>query len=205
VHVHFVHTQSTLVSHSKTTIALTASQRDFIGWSDYDACIGPGGRGHLHFLDEKHSKVRIFRGLWCVHGPNLYTWEALRMDLLSAARISPKTGEIVLAEDVTARKKWKEKLKQDEKAAATAHSHAQPTSQETVVLPPVLAVANHPTPVTDQEPAAAPLLLGRPLRCEDCGIETTDWSVATPSAGTCVCRKCVKERWRQKTASQTKV
>lgn len=45
--------------------------------------------------------------------------------------------------------------------------------------------------------------LAQSLRCEDCGSETTDWAVATPKTGTCVCRACNHRRWlaRQKPGS----
>jgi hypothetical protein len=43
-----------------------------------------------------------------------------------------------------------------------------------------------------------------PFRCEDCGQETTDWSIAAPSEGTCVCRKCTHERWLRRTNDQHK-
>ena len=129
VQVHFIHTQSTLVRHSPTEIALTASQRDFITSSEYDSSTGSGGYGHLHFLEGQDSRLRIYRGLRCVHGPNLFAWEALREDLLSAARISPKTGEIVLAEDVAARASWKKKLEDEKRARRAARPHPQEDRQ----------------------------------------------------------------------------
>ncbi len=47
----------------------------------------------------KQYEVKDSRGLWCVHEPNLYRWEALRQAALSEARISPKSGDLVLAPD----------------------------------------------------------------------------------------------------------
>ncbi|MCX6923683.1 MAG: competence protein CoiA family protein [Verrucomicrobia bacterium] len=196
VHVHFIHTQSTLVHHSEGDIALTASQRDFITSSDYDACLAFGGYGHLHFLDGAESKLRIYRGLRCVHSPNLYGWEALRVDSLSEARISPKTGEIVLGGDVEARREQRQKLQQHKAVDLTARASAPP------VLQGASRAEEEARPgegsVGEQGPTAPPLNLKGPFRCEDCGVETMDWSEATPSAGTCVCRRCLAERWRRK-------
>jgi len=198
LHVHFIHTQSTLVQHSATDIILTASQRDFIGSSDYDAAVGFGG--HLHFLNAADSKLHIFRGLWCLHAPNLYAWKALRGDLLSVALISPRTGEIVFPEDVASRERRKQKLQQENTARAAALPPPPPQREEVVILDDGVAGASEPVEaaVTAEEPAASSLNLKGPFRCEDCGIETMDWSSATPSAGTCVCRICTTRRHRQK-------
>jgi hypothetical protein len=113
VYVHFIHTQSTRPMYSPTEIALTASQRAFMSRSEYDSCVGLAGYSHLHFLDGADAKLRIYRGLKCLHTPNLYAWEVLREDVLPAARISPMTGEIVLPEDVAVRTRWKQKQKEE--------------------------------------------------------------------------------------------
>jgi len=199
VRVHFIHTHPTLVQHSETEIALTASQRDFIGSSDFDASVGHGG--HLHFLNGEDSRLRIYRGLWCVHAPNLYEWKALREDLLSAARISPKTGEIVFPEDVAARERWRQKLAREKRAQAAAPVTSPPKRAEVIMLEAEGAIEPEPVkPATRvEEPGTPPLNLRGPFRCEDCGTETLDWSSASPSAGTCICRTCTIKRHRQKT------
>ena len=202
VQVHFIHRQSTLIQHSGAEIALTASQRDFIRSSDYDACLPFGGNGHLHFLDEADSKLRIYRGLRCVHAPNLYTWEALREDSLSEAKISPETGEIVLGGDVAARLEHRQKLQQRKAIDLTAGSSVPSAHQGVPHSDEEVRAAE--TSVDEQQPAAPRLNLNGPFRCEDCGVETMDWSEATPSAGTCVCRSCLAERWRRKQASKVK-
>ena len=195
LHVHFIHTQSTRTMHSPTEIALTASQRDFMSTSEYDSCVGLAGYGHLHFLDGEDAKLRIYRGLKCVHTPNLYAWEALREDVLSAARISPMTGEIVLPEELAVRTRWKQKQKEE-----TAVRPHLPDDRPTALVPAAPAEA-HPEPngrsARIEEPAAPSLNLNGPFRCEDCGIKTKDWSSATPSAGTCVCRSCTRVRFQR--------
>jgi hypothetical protein len=194
--VHFVHTQSTLVQHSRAEIALTASQRDFIRSSDYDACVALGGNGHLHFLDEADSKLRIYRGLRCVHPPNLYAWGALREDSLSEAKISPKTGEIVLGEDLAVRREHRQKLPQQKALSLKERPNAPPAYQRASHADEEARPGE--ASVGEQEPTATQLNLKGPFRCEDCGVETMDWSEATPSARTCVCRRCLAERWRRK-------
>ena len=195
--VHFIHTQSTRTMHSPTEIALTASQRDFMSSSEYDTSMGWAGYGHLHFLDGEDAKLRIYRGLMCVHSPNLYAWEALREDALSAARISPMTGEIVLPEDVAARTKWKQKQK-EEKAVRPHLPEERCPASVPAALAEALPEPNGP-PAAIEEPAALSLNLNGPFRCEDCGIQTKDWSSAAPSAGTCVCRSCTRERHQRLT------
>jgi hypothetical protein len=203
VHAHFIHTQSTLVSHSESEITLTASQRDFIGRSDYDADKAYAGCGHLHFLDGKASIVRIYRGLRCVHRPNLYGWEALREGMLSTAKISPNTGEMVFADDVATRQEWKSRLRQAKRRETEALRSALRTGQEGFGPRPAAEVSSDAASVIHPKPTVPPLSLNSPFRCEDCGIETRDWSVATPSAGTCACKNCTRKRWSCDTNSQT--
>ena len=116
VHTHFIHTGSTLVIQS-SDLALTASQRDFISHSEYDECTRHAYGGHLHFLRTEDASLHIYRGLHCVHQPNMYAWTALRKGTLSSALISPKTGEIVFTQDAEARTVWKQKKKLEEERA----------------------------------------------------------------------------------------
>jgi hypothetical protein len=135
-----------------------------------------------------------------VHEPNLYAWKVLREDLLSAARISPKTGEMVFPQDVAAREKWTQKREQEKRARAAALA-APPPKREAVFIPnPARAVEPRPIKPAPgiERPAAPSLNLRGPFRCEDCGTETLDWSSASPTMGTCVCRNCTIKRHRQK-------
>ena len=160
-----------------------------------------GSRRRRHFLEGQDSRLRIYRGLRCVHGPNLFAWEALREDLLSAARISPKTGEIVLAEDVAARASWKKKLEDEKRARRAAPPHPQEDRQTASVPAFPAEVQPQPSepPADIEQPEASSLYLNGPFRCEDCGVETMDWSSATPSAGTCVCKSCTRKRYQRLT------
>lgn len=192
VNVHFIHTESTLTIKPETGMVLTASQREFITGSDFDRAVAWRDRGHLHFLLGGESKICIYRGLHCVHKPNVYQWAVERSRPLSEALISPRTGEIVFPEDVETRDEW-----QRQSAGKQADRHKN--------NPPGRAMAgetNKPS-ATEPMPATRTMNLNGPFRCEDCGIETLDWSVSTPSAGTCVCRACVKKRWQQNAAPQS--
>lgn len=202
IHRHFIHTHSTLKLHSGHEIALTASQRDFIGCSDFDAAVAFPGHGHLHFLDGEDSTVRIYRGLRCVHQPNLYAWEVQREGLLGTAKISPKTGEIVFPDDVEAREEWRRKEARDKSISAAAHRNAQPADEGDPILRPPGEDVFAGTAADCHKPSAPSLNLNGPFRCEDCGIETTEWSVATASAGTCVCRSCLNKRYGRDSAGQ---
>lgn len=184
--LHFVHTASTLKLQDQESVLLTASQRDFIAVSGFDSGVERPGFGHLHFVDAEHSTLSIYRGLYCAHRPNVYRFAVLRTGLLNSALISPATGEIVFAEDVEARKAWRERQ----------------TARHSVTEPPKPACPPAPVPV-DPEIHVEPIKrteepswnMNGPFRCEDCGTVTMDWSQATPSAGTCICRSCSKNRW----------
>jgi hypothetical protein len=197
VHVQIIHTQSTLVTHSEAEIALTASQRDFVGLSNYDACLPFRRGGHLHFFDLKESVINIYRGLRCVHTPNLYRWEALRTNVLAVAGVCPETGEIVLAEDVAACEEWDTKQQRGRRTGDETQMGAQGTGPESLGSCPMPEPGFALPSASGQESTSQGPNLNGPFRCEDCGIITTAWSNATPSAGTCVCRGCSHKRWCQ--------
>ncbi len=193
VHHHILHTESALSFDDHDRIQLSASHRDFASQSSYDA-YDYAGIGHLHFLDSRSGELRIYRGLIDFHGPAGYTWEDLRSGPLPAALISPTTGEIVFPEDVEARRIFREEeANQDDDD--DGYSHPAPASH-----PPPLKYGPLPKPPPRQPPPPAPEEtvplnpLAQPLRCEDCGEVTTEWSEATPGKGTCVCRPCLAKR-----------
>jgi len=195
VHVHFIHTESTLKIDPAKDIVLTASQREFIARSEFDAPVDWCGRGHLHFLTGETSKLRIYRGLHCVHQPNLYQWTVVRTHRLADALISPHTGEIVFAEDVAARDDGRRKNMQEDVSGRTARPGFPPAGPEESEPDTTRAVVLDQSPASEQKPDEPPINFNGPFCCEDCGTMTTHWSTATPSAGTCVCKGCVKKRW----------
>jgi len=182
--LHFIHTTTTLKVEGGESLLLTASQRDFIQVSRFDSGVGLGGRGHLYFVSPEESTVSIYRGLYCAHEPNVYRYGVLRFGTLNSALISPASGEIVFDEDVKARKAWQER--QTAKPLATAS--AQPASIPAPVKPERKVVVTEKT----EEPS---MNLEGPFKCEDCGAVTKEWSQASPSGGTCICRACSKKRW----------
>ena len=196
VQVHFIHTQTALKLHSEREIALSTFLRDFIQCSDFDESVAIYPQGHLHLLLGEESKLCIYRGLRCVHGPNLYGWEVRREDSLAAALISPKTGELVFAADEAARKDWDRRRDRmsapgvPARMAAAAPSIWRPNS-----------LRESPD---GQIQGNLPLDTNGPFRCLRCGTETKDWCHATPSAGTCICRNCFTGRRSQGTGDQSK-
>ena len=204
--VHIVHTESTLSWQSSSELVLTASQRDFIDASDFDRAAESSG-GHLHFFDSGAGLLRIFRGLHCEHAPNVYGWTALREGALAEARISPKSGEIVFAADVAARDARRRQME----ARAAMRPARLPMRRRQGASPapsPVSFLSAPPDDRVEPEPAAPlsevlresgppRLTLNEPLTCEVCGVRTTEWVTAAPSAGTCVCRGCIPAHLRR--------
>ncbi len=179
----FVHTESTLKLHSDDEIALTASQRDFIVCSDFDRSVGMGYRGHHYFLNSKDGTLSVFRGLRCVHAPNLFGWQLKREFQVMDAELQEETGEIVCAEDLTDLMEWREAITHE----VNSKSKMLHKWQETVESEDALK-------------KDALIFLTGPFRCEDCGEMTSDWTSSKPGAGTCVCRRCNEMRWRDKDA-----
>lgn len=178
---HYIHTESAWNLGPEKGILLSASQRHFISYSDYDLALNRPGVGHLHFFSTSDSTLRIYRGLRCIHGPALHDWEELREGSLESALVCTENGEFVFDDDVVAR----EQRQQNPGRSTSNHSRR-----------PLAKIKQD-----DHEPEAASMAtkltsyLNRALRCEVCGVETTKWSSATPSAGTCVCKDCSEKRW----------
>lgn len=181
----FVHTASAMRFHADDFLLLTPSLRDFVQESEYDRCLVTGGRGHVHFFDHETGEVSVFRGLQCVHEPNLFEWHTRRVFSLSEAILDEEIGEIVSEVDTEVVQAWRAEraVQAQAEVRATPQSHwsrAQSLDRR----------AGRGT-FLEQGPIS---WLDGPLRCEDCGEMTTDWSSVTPAAGTCVCRKCVAIR-----------
>jgi hypothetical protein len=181
---HFIHAASTLNLQNPDQVLLTASQRDFIQRSDYDHYTISGIGGHLHYVNAEDSTVSILRGLWRVHKPNIHRYTRLCSGPLDSALISPKTGEILLADDVEARKIFLEHMPSRKSVSMEPRQQANPEPPDT-----------GGEPVVDLSAPEEPRLnLNGPFRCEICGVMTLDWSQASPSEGTCICRDCLKQR-----------
>jgi hypothetical protein len=193
---HFIHTHSTHILDGDTAIKLTASQRDFAISSEFDNSLCSRGLKHLHFLFDDKSEVRIYRQLYCVHEPNLFRWNIERRGSLSTAKICRRTGEIVFPEDVESRDEVRRHDVQYKVAIRSLHSNTPSIKIEPIVPPKPPEVTSFPLVAAEPQPAEPALNLIGPFRCEDCGIETTKWVQSTPSAGTCVCRKCTADRFK---------
>lgn len=184
---HFIHTQTTLRPWPGGLLDLTASQRDFTRRTLYDEPFRPWG--HLSFLDTQKRELMVCRGLRCVHEPNIFSAEAVRTGPLARALISPTTGELHFADDVEELQAWKARLAE----GRVSKTLELPQSGLWTSLAAMRdALARRP----ESDGEAAPLRINEPMRCEDCGAMTTEWSVAHPAQGTCVCRACLARRYR---------
>jgi hypothetical protein len=219
--LHFLHVDNLEVHRVENgAISLTPSQRDFIACCEYDKPFWPGG--HLYFIDGLKGELTIYRGLQCIHAPNLYGWKCMRKEALSTAKISPGSGQIVFPEDIEELQLWKARqaarvakpapLPEVSKAQPNPFPLRQPDRVETEDGDEITDEISTKDSIEESEseeeaPAVAPEQkeedeqlpnLQGPFRCEDCGKETTEWSQACPSQGTCVCRECTKKRWEAK-------
>jgi len=96
------HVLYTLSAHklnqSNKLLDLAAGQRGFIGKSTFNE---RDDQGHLYFLDTKQNAVLLYRGLYRVHEPNLYSWDQKQSHKVpwSRCRFFPRTGEIVAVDE----------------------------------------------------------------------------------------------------------
>lgn len=179
---HYIHTGSTMVHGPDGGIMLSASQRHFISYSDYDLALARPRLGHLHFFLGAESKLEIYRGLRCIHGPALHEWEELREGSLEAATVCPESGELIFKEDVEACEARQREVSQMTSPNSGDRAAARRSRLESDSCAPSIG-------------AELVSYLNKPLRCEDCGVETRKWSSANPSEGTCVCKECSHKRW----------
>jgi hypothetical protein len=82
------------LSQSGKQLDLAAGQR-MSGLMGKSAFNERDDQGHLYFLDTEQHVVHLYRGLYCSHEPNLYSWQQLRRVPWSRCRFFPGTGEIV--------------------------------------------------------------------------------------------------------------
>jgi hypothetical protein len=178
---HYIHTESAWSLGLERGIMLSASQRHFISYSDYDLALNRPGIGHLHFFSTTDSTLRIYRGLHCIHGPSLHDWEELREGSLESALVCTENGEFVFNDDVVARDKWQ----QNHGRSSSIHA-GRPAAKN-----------KQDGHESESASKAAELVsyLNRPLRCTECGVETRKWTSASPSEGTCVCKECSHKHW----------
>lgn len=178
--MHYIHTESTWSLGPERGIVLSASQRHFISYSDYDLALNRAGIGHLHFFSTSDSTLRIYRGLRCIHGPALHDWEELREGSLESALVCPESGEFVFSDDVVAR----EQRQLIPGRSRSNHAGRPAAKMRHDACEPKFA----------SKAAELASYLNRPLRCERCGVETKRWSSAIPSEGTCICKECSQKR-----------
>ena len=180
--VHYLHTESTLRPGPDGGILLNASQREFISTGDFDQALKRPQLGHLHFFLGSESQLHIYRGLRCLHEPLLHEYAQLRTGPLENALVCTESGEIIFPEDVFARKEYQRVLAlnpQPKFTSLTATRMDRRAANATKGPNPADPIVNY----------------SRPLRCEDCGAETRNWSQAKLSEGTCVCKECSQKRW----------
>lgn len=166
----------TQVAHQRKQddrLLLTAAQRDLISNSKYDAS---QRRGHLHFFNTDTNRIILYRGLHCVHEPNVYAWDVVREAALIDSLICPTNGEIVFKADVDDCQQRRNEAKEVRPMATTQRASS---SLSAVQL--------------EARPEFDVAWMSRPLKCSVCGRETTNYSVATPGNGSCVCRTCLPQ------------
>jgi len=178
---HYIHTESAWSLGPERGIVLSASQRHFISYSDYDLALNRPGIGHLHFFSTSDSTLRIYRGLRCIHCPALYDWEELREGSLENALVCPENGELVFSDDVVSRDERQQNL-----GRSTPNNPKRSLAE--------IRRDNYESESASKATELASYL-NRLLRCEECGVETRKWSSASPSEGTCVCKECSHKRW----------
>ncbi|MCC5847839.1 MAG: hypothetical protein JJU29_07065 [Verrucomicrobia bacterium] len=216
----FIHTDSAFRLQPEGELLLHKSLRDLRSTSKYDDCDWSlSHRSHLTFLITASKELRIYRGLACIHEPNVYEWSTRRIAPLDEVKFDPNNGELIVQEDIEARKRFKEEQRKlEEEKKRREEEAAQRIQAERLRLakrandkmaassafrphsftssPAVPQDATHPQTISKSAGDTLSSPEGTPdgnLRCRLCGTYTKDWVHSNEAEGTCLCHRCFQK------------
>ena len=197
-------------------VHLTTTEREFMQQTIYDPVVSsdPDGKS-LHYLDADSHTLSTFRGLHCIHSPQLFRGRKLS-HTLTEVLVSPETGEFVHPGEHERLQKYRrqaeleKQLKQAQEAQAKrGQSWRQSMAERPGVQEPKPSQEiARPTTLPATPPRWMALLENEPKRdnqadtapgykaeavCEFCGKKTTDWWYFDPKTGLCKCHMCYQE------------
>lgn len=201
-------------------IFLTTTEREFAQQTAYDQNqSGPDGQT-LHYLDPQQQSLITYRGLICVHAPQLYQGR-FEQHPLTEIKLSPFSGEL-FHPDEQARAERMQQLRQRRETEAArrtadrletvqrffkelAHSGTKAGNQDNQRRPntsnearPAGALESEQPDQTSQvaEDAGAiqqlQKLINKQAVCIFCGQLTNDYWYLNQADGTCKCRQCYR-------------
>jgi hypothetical protein len=196
------------------SIHLSPTERDFMFSSKYNEVYSQHDKA-LHFLDVDECTVTTFRGLYCVHQPQLYRWHAKLQNALVTMLVLKLTGELVhpgeheelqglenrrLLErqhkELQRQQQKEELLKQEEQIRQNQLIRQQNRAARLVER---MAAASNARPEESLE-KRQPSEIGTGshqdhYKCMVCGKFTKDWTVFDTKTNTCVCsRECLRKK-----------
>lgn len=196
------------------SIHLSPTERDFIFSSKYNSIYSEHDQA-LNYLDVNESTVITYRGLYCVHLPQLYRWHAKLQNALANMLVLKATGELIHPGEYEELQEF-EKQQQMEKQRRELQRQKQEeelrrrqeqirkeqltkqrdieTQQKERVITASTARTTRPPEKRERCGAGVDFLEGA-YKCAVCGMFTKDWTVFDSKTNTCVCsRECLRKQ-----------
>jgi hypothetical protein len=196
------------------SVHLSPTERDLAFSSQYNQIYSPYDQA-LNYLDVDKSSVTTFRGLYCVHLPQLYRWHAkLKNDLVNML-VKKATGELVHPGEYEELKEHEERRKIEEQRKELQRQQQEEEflkqqeqfQQEQLIkqrnredlqrerLPAASTAHPKESPENRQPSGIGTGYLEGTYKCVVCGMFTGNWTVLDSKTNTCVCsRECLRKQ-----------
>lgn len=195
------------------SLHLCPTERDFAFTSQINQLYSPYDQA-LNYLDVDSCKVTTFRGLHCVHLPQLYRFHAKLQNDLENVLVIKSTGELVHPGEYEELKLLEERRRIEEQRKAVQKKRQQEEllkqqeifrreqlikQQEREAQQKERAAASNTLPRVPPEirqPSASGTgYLRGPFRCVVCGKFTENWTTLDTKTNTCVCSiECLRKQ-----------
>jgi len=218
IFIHFVFL-SNMIRHVKSdgisSLALTPTERSFAYVSEYNSLYTNHFllNAALTYLELSSRRLITFRGLGCVHKPQIYSYKQKLVENLDNILISPQNGEFVYPGEYEKRKSLQAKLsKINDKSTSVKKKDHKLNHKSTFSMAPKLSsketkstesdplaeestfskaskLSSKETKLTESDPLA---YLDKEYTCKKCGKQTKEWVKLDMSTNYCICRQCMK-------------
>ena len=200
------------------SIHLSPTERDVIFSSKYNDIYSETDQA-LNYLDVNESTITTYRGLYCVHLPQLYRWHAKLQNALAKMLVLKATGELVhpgeyeelqefeKQQQIEEQRRELQRQKQEEELLRRKEQirKEQLTKQRTKQRDretqqkermPASSTARITKAPDKRECCSAGVdFLEGTYKCVVCGMFSKNWTVFDSKTNTCVCsRECLRKK-----------
>jgi len=202
VFIHFVFL-SNMIRHVKSdsisSLALTPTERSFAYVSEYNSLYTDHFllNAALTYLELSSRCLITFRGLGCIHKPQVYSYKQKLVEKLDNILISPQNGEFVYPGEYEKRKSLLAKSDYEKRKPLLAklsqmNDDSRPTKKNEHHSKQKFKLSMSPK-LSSNETESDPLAyLHKEYPCKKCGKQTKEWVKLDMSTNYCICHQCMK-------------